>query len=414
MTPPVVRRDTCRTCGSRDLELVLPMAATPPGDHYVTAAQLDQPQAVYPMDLFLCEACGLAQLLDVVDPELLYRDYIYNTSISLGLVQHFDAYAAAVIERVSAPAGALVVDIGSNDGTLLRGFKTRGMRVLGVDPAREVARQATAAGLETLPEFFTPAIGDAIRRERGPAAIVTANNVFANIDDLDSLVDGIRRLLAPDGVFVFETGYFPDLVRQSIVDNIYHEHLSYYAVKPLQTFFAKHGMALAGVDHAPTKGGSIRGFVRLQESDRALPAGQRDALAQDEERGGFDRAAGLRPFGDRMTRLKAEVTALVGDLKRQGRTLAGYGASVGVTTLLYYFDLGSAVSFMVDDNPVRHERYTPGHHIPVLPSSALYERTPADVLLLAWRYAEPILARHTRFRQQGGRFIVPLPDLSFL
>src|SRR5262249_4776634 len=234
--------------------------------HYVTAERLNVPQPTFAMTLMMCADCGLAQLPDVVDPEILYRDYIYNTSISLGLVQHFERYAAAVLERVAPAAGSLVVDIGSNDGTLLGAFQRRGMRVLGVDPARDVARKATAAGLETVNAFFSPQLAAELQRDRGGAAIITANNVFANVDDLDEFVDGIRTLLAPDGVFVFETGYFPDLVRQHIIDNIYQEHLSYYGAKPLAAFFPKHGMNLVAMEHEPTKGGSIRGFVQRQES----------------------------------------------------------------------------------------------------------------------------------------------------
>ena len=414
MTPAVVRRDTCRMCGSHDLHLILRMAPTPPGDHYVTAAQLDAPQPVYPMDLVMCGNCALAQLPDVVDPELLYRDYIYNTSISLGLVQHFDRYSAAVLDRVVPAAKSLVVDIGSNDGTLLKGFKSRGMTVLGVDPAREAGRMANEAGLETLSTFFTSELGAQLKSERGPAAIVTANNVFANVDNLDDLVAGIRALLAPEGVFVFETGYFPDLVRHSVIDNIYHEHLSYYSVTPLQKFFPRHGMKLVAVDHEPTKGGSIRGFVQLEGASKPIAPGQLRELLDAETAGGLDRPEGLRGFTDRIEALKRDVIALVADLRKQGRTVAGYGASVGVTSLLYYFDLGASLPFLVDDNPIRHGRFTPGHHIPVLPSDALYDRKPDDVLLLAWRYAEPITKRHARFTNGGGRFILPLPEISFL
>jgi SAM-dependent methyltransferase len=399
-------------CGSRDLSVVLAMTPTPPGDHYVTADTVSEPQPAYPMDLYMCGECGLAQLADVVDPELLYRNYIYNTSISLGLVQHFDRYAEAVVATVEPPAGSLAIDIGSNDGTLLRAFARRGMRVLGIDPARDVARKATEAGFETLPTFFSAALAADLRRDRGPASIITANNVFANVDDLDDLVDGIRQLLAPDGVFVFETGYFPDLVRQRIIDNIYQEHLSYYAVKPLQRFFPRHGMELVAVEHEPTKGGSIRGFVKLAGHRGGLGAGVMDELVRQETAGGFDRPEGLRAFAAGVEGLRDELGTLIGDLRARGRTVAGYGASVGVTTLLYYFNLGESLAFMVDDNPVRHGRFTPGHHVPVLPSDALYDQAPDDVLLLAWRYADPIMSRHAAFRQAGGRFILPLPEIT--
>ena len=411
--PAVVHRRTCRMCDSADLELLLDLAPTPPGDHYVTADALHIAQPVYPMRLAMCGRCGLAQLCDVVDPEILYRDYIYNTSISLGLVQHFDRYAETVLARSGVEAPALAIDIGSNDGTLLRAFQRRGVRVLGIDPARDLARKATAGGLETVNAFFSAALAAELRRDYGPAAIVTANNVFANVDDLHDFIAGVRRLLAPDGLFVFETGYFPDLVRHRIIDNIYQEHLSYYSVKPLQQFFADHGMQLAACEHEPTKGGSIRGFVQIAGANRVRGDGVQSALLDQEAEGGFACVDRLRYFADHVQQLRGRLAALVGDLRGGGRILAGYGASVGVTTLLYYFDLGGALSFLVDDNPVRHGRFTPGHHLPVLPSDALYSRKPDDVLLLAWRYAEPIVTRHAAYTQAGGRFILPLPELAF-
>jgi SAM-dependent methyltransferase len=389
------------------------MTPTPPGDHYVTADAMNEPQDTYPLDLVMCGECGLAQLGDVVDPELLYRNYIYNTAISLGLVQHFDRYAEAVIAGIEAPPGSFMIDIGSNDGTLLRAFANRGLRVLGVDPAREVAQKATQAGLETVPTFFSSRLAAGLRRERGPASIITANNVFANVDDLDDLVDGIRQLLAPDGVFVFETGYFPDLVRQRIIDNIYQEHLSYYSVKPLLRFFPRHGMELVAIEHEPTKGGSIRGFVQLAgRRNGTVGSGVLHELVQQETCGGFDRPEALRGFAEGVERLRSELIELVAGLCEDGRAVAGYGASVGVTTLLYYFDMSKALRFVVDDNPVRHGRFTPGQHIPVLPSDALYDRKPDDILLLAWRYATPIMRKHEAYRRAGGRFILPLPAVS--
>src|SRR5262249_38065371 len=214
-------------------------------------------------------------------------------------------------------------------------------------------------------------------------------------------------------VFVFETGYFPDLVRSRIIDNIYQEHLSYYSVKPLLKFFPRHGMELVAVTHEPTKGGSIRGFVQhaAPHKDVLAPAALHE-LVEQETAGGFDQPQALRPFADEIERLRRDLIALVTDLLARGRTLAGYGASVGVTTLLYYFDMGRALSFLVDDNPVRHGRFTPGHHIPVLPSDVLYDRKPDDLLVLAWRYAQPIISRHEAYRRAGGRFILPLPEIS--
>ena len=216
----VYRRSTCRLCGAGDLELVLHLTPTAPADAYVSGHCLDQVQQTYPLDLFLCHACGHAQLLDVVDPEVLFGTYIYVTTSSPGLVEHFRQYADEVLARTGSVKGALVIDIGSNDGTLLRFFEARGLRVLGVDAAREIAQKATKSGIETIPSFFTSQLARQIKAARGAAAIVTANNVFAHADGLTDIADGIRALLAPDGIFVFEVSYLVDLIQGMVFDYI--------------------------------------------------------------------------------------------------------------------------------------------------------------------------------------------------
>lgn len=405
------RRTTCRMCDSPRLDVVMSCEPTPCGDHYVPASRVDEVQPRYAMDVALCLDCGLVQLPDVVNPELLYREYIYNTSISLGLSEHFDRYAAGLAEWTGAAPGSLVVDIGSNDGTLLRSFKARGFKVLGVDPARDQAKRANASGVMTENAFFTEQLAHRLRAEHGPAAIVTANNVFANVDDLQDLAAGIRALLAPDGVFTFETGYVVDLVRHSVIDNIYHEHLSYYSVIPLETFFKRAGMELIEIQHVETKGGSLRGMVQLAGGPRRANREAIDRLVAAEREGGFDRPDTYRAFATRMDEVRQDLRRRLAQARGQGQTIAGYGASVGVTTLLYYYGLDETLSYLVDDNPARHGLFTPGHHLPVYPSEVLAERRPDWVVLLAWRYADPIMRRHEAYRQAGGRFLIPLPTV---
>ncbi|MDP1571579.1 MAG: class I SAM-dependent methyltransferase [Vicinamibacterales bacterium] len=409
MTEAYRRRTTCRMCGSPRLDIVMRCEPTPCGDHYLPAARAGEVQPCYPMDVAICLDCALVQLPDVVNPELLYREYIYNTSISLGLSEHFDRYAARLADWTGAAPGSLVLDIGSNDGTLLRSFKARGFAVLGVDPARDQARRANAAGVPTENAFFTEALARELRTARGAAAIVTANNVFANVDDLPDLVAGIRAMLAPDGVFTFETGYVVDLVRHSVIDNFYHEHLSYFSVLPLERFFQAAGMELIDVEHVETKGGSLRGMVQLAGGPRRANREAIDRMAAAERDGGFDRPDTYRAFAARMDEVRRDLRQRLLEAKARGETIAGYGASVGVTTLLYYWGLDEVLSYLVDDNPARHGLLTPGHQLPVLPSTVLAERRPDWVVLLAWRYADPIMRRHEAYRQAGGRFLIPLP-----
>jgi len=413
MNKSCVPSQACRLCGERDLELVLPVAATPPGDHYVSAEEVNEVQQTYPQDIVLCRSCGHAQLVCTVDSDILYGRYVYVSSISLGLVEHFGHYADDVMTRIKPGAGALVVDIGSNDGSLLRAFKNRGMQVLGVDPAHEIAQQATKSGVETWSGYFTKDLARKIRSERGPAAIVTANNVTANVDNLTEFVEGIRHLLAEDGVFVFETSYLLDVIEKSLLETVFHEHVSYFSVKPLDAFFRRLGMQLIDVQRVETKGGSIRGTVALAGSPRPVAPSVAQLVAL-ETKAGLDRPETYKAFGAKLDAVKDELRQLLRDLKKRGKSIAGYGASVGVTTLLYHFELSELLSFIADDNPRKQNTFSPGHHIPVLPSSALYEKCPDYVLLLAWAYTEPIMKKHQKFAAQGGHFIVPLPEVKVI
>lgn len=407
------RRCDCRLCGSTDLELVIPLAPTPVADDFVPASRKDQPQETFPLDVFLCRACGLVGLVDVVDPSSIYVEYLYVTKSSPGLVDHFRAYAADVVKRLGLARGASVVEIGSNDGTLLSCFKDLGMKVLGIDPAREIARAATADGIETLPEVFSLALAKRLRSERGAADVIIANNVIANIDDLPELAQGVRELLGPNGVFVLESGYLADTVEKLVFDNIYHEHLSYHSVKPLAAFFARHGLQWFDVLHVGTKGGSIRGFVQVAGGPRPLNPAVAAMIAHEEARG-FYRPETYRALCATLDRLRTTLFDVLAGLKLRGRSVAGYGASHSVTTLLHHFGIAEHLSFVVDDNPRKHNLYSPGHHLPVLPSSALLERKPDYVVILPWRFAEPIIARSQAFLTGGGRFIVPIPETRII
>jgi SAM-dependent methyltransferase len=406
------RRDTCRLCGSKNLELALELAATPLADSYVKAEHREV-QKTYPLDLDLCNDCGFSQLRDVIQPEVIYIDYIYETKSSLGLVAHFQRYADSVIDQLKPRKDSLVIDIGSNDGTLLRFFKNHGMRVLGIDPAREIARMASESGVETLPEFFTPEFGRQIRKERGSATIITANNLFANVDNLSEMTETIRDLLAPDGVFVFESFYMADLMQNMVFDFIYHEHLSYFSVKPLAAFFHRHGMELINAERVPTKGGSLRYTVQLANGPRKVSPSV-GKLTADETNIELHNLESFKAFAARIDAARASLHQLLHELESKGEKVDGYGASATTTTLAYHFDLGNSMGCIYDDYPAKQGLFSPGHHLPVLPSEAIYERKPDYVLILAWRYFDPIVEKHRAFQQHGGRFIVPLPELKVI
>jgi SAM-dependent methyltransferase len=413
MSRLIQRRADCRLCHGTDLELVLSLAPSPLPDAYVPARLLDEPQPSYPLDLYLCRTCGFAQLLDIAQPAAIYVDYIYETVSSLGLVEHFDAYAKDVVDRIAPTPRSLVVDVGSNDGTLLRAFAKRGFTVLGIDPARQIAQAATEAGVETLPAFFTVELARRLLIERGSAQVITANNVIANIDDLDEVMEAVKELLAPDGVFLFESFYLADLIKNMVFDFIYHEHISAFTVRTVDRFVRRFGLELIDVQRVPTKGGSLRYTIQHARGPRVCSPSIAE-LARLEASDGLDRPQTFAAFAARIERVKQDVLDHLRPLHEDGRSIAGYGASATTTTLLHHFELGDIIDYLVDDYPAKQGLYSPGLHLPVLTSDALYERKPEVVFVCAWRYYEPIVAQHERFLHDDGEFVVPLPNLMVI
>ena len=414
MEPLVYRRKTCRLCESPNVELVLELTACPPVDAFVPASLLDEPQQSFPLDLFLCHSCGHLQLLDVVSPKLLFGSYIYTTSSSPGLVQYFQNYAKEVLDYADLPLGSTVLDIGSNDGTLLRFFKERGMKVLGIDPATEIAATATATGIETIPTFFTSEVGTTVHNERSAFSLVTANNVFAHSDQLGDMADGVRILLAEDGLFVFEVSYMLDMIENMVFDFIYHEHLSHHSVKPLQTFLRLHGLELLHVQRTTSKGGSLRCFAQPLNGPRKVAPSVENLLKLEEDFGLYQLET-YKVYSDNIDQAKNELTQALVQLQSEGKKIVGYGASATATVLIYHFNLGTVISSIIDDNPLRQNRFSPGHHLPVLSSEILYgKEAPDAVIILAWRFADMIAEKHCNYLAKGGQFIIPLPCLKII
>lgn len=408
MPPSSTRRTSCRLCESSRLELVVPIKASPIADAYLSPDRIHEGEVSYPLDLYLCRTCGHVQLLDVVNPEMLFAGYIYHTSASPGLVDHFRRYAEELLQRSLISPSELAIDIGSNDGTLLRFLQEKGVRVLGIDPATTIAHQATQAGVETLPEFFTSTLARRIRTERGPAACITANNVFAHADSLPDIADGIREVLSPKGVFVFEVSYLVDIIEKLLFDTVFHEHLCYHSIKPLSTFLARHGLELFDITRLPTKGGSIRGFAQRVGAGRPKTSVVSDLLKLESSMG-LDEPERFHKFSEKLEAIKGSLHGLLEPLRASGKTIVGYGASATVTTLVHHFEPGPFLSYLVDDNAARHGLVSPGLHLPVLPSRVLYERKPDFVVILAWQYADPIINKNRKYLEQGGHFILPLP-----
>lgn len=415
MTWLTYRRDTCGLCDSRRVDKVVPLTALPCGSPNVGVEGRESErvrETLANLDLYLCADCGHLQLLDIVNPEVQYQGYRYRTGISLGLREHFAGLVDAIAARVSLDRSDLVVEFGSNDGSVLRLMRARGVEVLGVDPAASIARDATISGIPTLPEFFGLDLAREIRRKRGKAKVVIANYVLANINGLNDIANGVRDILREDGLFVIETQYGRDVIEKNLLDTIYHEHISYFNVSPMISFFLKFGLEIFDVERIPTKGGAIRLFIQPAGGPQAVTERCR-ALARKEAEDGFGRPEVYLAYREGLEGLRRDFEAALARAAPNGR-IAGYGASVGSVTLIHYLGLADRLEFIVDDNPVASRLEGPGYGIDVLPRAALEERAPEAVIMFAWRYAKPIVEGNQAYLRNGGSFILPLPTVMVM
>lgn len=404
-------RTRCRMCDSSRLVKAMSLTPTPPGNRLLKKEELDRPETVYPLELYFCEACTHVQLGHVVDPKILYqKDYLYVSGTSSDFVSHLSDYASEMVRRRRLEPGSLVADIGSNDGTCLGFFKQLGMRVLGVDPATNIAQAATAGGIETVPRFFSLSLSKELRTEYGPAALITSHNACAHIDQLDDVVRGVEHWLADDGLFVLEVGYFADVYANLFFDTIYHEHLDYHTVAPFRKLFARTGMELMAVERIKPQGGSIRVMAQKAGGNAPLSSSVEE-LVEFERSIALDCPSTLTKFGERIGHLGAKLRALLATLRSEGKSIAAYGAPTKAVTLLSHFKIGSeSLDFVVEDNPLKHGRFLPLSHIPVVSTEELHRRNPDYLLILAWNFAAPIMGMHRRYTEAGGRFILPMPD----
>ena len=404
----------CRSCGAVDLRPVLSLGRTPLANALRTAEQLEEPEQTYPLEVVFCPRCALVQITETVPPEVLFSEYFYLSSFSDTVVQNAEALARRLIGSQALGPESLVLEIASNDGYLLQHYHHKGIPVIGIEPAANIACVAREErGIPTLCEFFGERLAAELRGSGKLADVIHGNNVLAHAADLNGVVRGISLVLKPRGVAVIEVPYVKDLIDHCEFDTIYHEHLCYFSLTALWRLFARHGLEIRDVERIPIHGGSLRIFVTGADGSAELeaPAGAVARLLDEEAAWSGDSEAFYRGFGSMVERLREDLLRLLAGLKAQGKRIAAYGASAKGSTLLNYFGIGrETLDFVVDRSTVKQGRYTPGTRLPIHAPERLLEEMPEYVLLLTWNFADEILAQQEAYRRRGGRFIIPIPE----
>lgn len=401
-----IHRTSCRICHSRQLVKIIDLGKTPLANLFLKKKELLKPCSFFPLEVYFCKKCSLVQLCDIINPILLFKKYLYMTSASSPLAEHFRLLAGDIARRFIKNRNDLVVEIGSNDGSLLGAIKKR-CRKIGVDPAENIAQSTGGKGIETICKFFSNKVSEEIIKHSGHAKVVIANNVVAHIDDLHDLFLGARNLMTEDGVFILEVHWVGNLIGSGGFDQIYHEHLSYFSLHSLDNMVKLAGLKIIDVKLVPIHGQSIRVHIgKKGVRNRSLYR-----FLMMEKKLGLHKIETYRMFSKRIEDNKKKLVSMLLHFKKQNKKIIGYGAPAKGNTLLNYFKINNTiVDFITDTTPLKQGLYTPGTHIPIFPPEKIKKDRPDYALLLSWNYADTILKKEMGLRKDGVKFIIPVPD----
>lgn len=418
----------CRFCGAPLARNFVDLGLSPLANSYVEPDALDEPESFYPLKAYVCEGCFLVQLPEAARPDEIFTDYAYFSSYSSTWVEHARRYVEAAAERFRLGSQHLVLEIASNDGYLLQHFRDRGVPVLGIEPAANVAEAAREAGIPTRVEFFGNGTARALAGEGVRPDLLVANNVLAHVPDLNDFVAGIQTVLAEGGVATLEFPHLLRLMDELQFDTIYHEHFSYFSFHTVSKVFAAHGLELFDVEEIPTHGGSLRVYSRdarprASGAARALRSRREpeepEARERVEDLLRREREAGLLDpktydgFEERVRGTKRKLLRFLLDARERGERVAGYGAPAKGNTLLNYCGVGpDLLPFTVDRSPHKQGRYLPGTRIPIAAPDRLREERPEFVLILPWNLKDEVVEQMADVRSWGGRFVVAIPEVE--
>ncbi len=405
-----IHKTTCRVCEGTDVVQVLDLGSTPPANAYLKKEDLEKPEKFFPLVLYFCRTCSLAQLLDVVNPEILFKDYHFLTGASSPSIIHFKRYAEEAILPLITSPNDLVIDIGGNDGILLSYVKDFA-RVLNVDPADNLAPLSEGNGVPFYPAFFTSKVANDILKEYGEAKVVVANNVFAHTDPIRDVFKGVSKLIGEDGTFIFEVHWAKHLIESCVFDQIYHEHLCFYSLHAAKYLVEAVGMKIFDVAIVPEQGQSLRVYASKKRAERDSV----NEILNIEKKAGLTDEKTFLAFGKKVSANKEKLRILLLDLKAKGKSIIGYGAPAKGNTLLNYYEIGPDIlDYLTDTTILKQGLYSPGMHIPIVSPEKLLTNTPDYILLLAWNFKDAVLEKEKTLRAKGVKFISTVPQIEIL
>jgi hypothetical protein len=415
MGGPIATKAVCRFCSAPLAHTFVDLGMSPPCQTHIEQHQLNNMEAFYPLHAYVCGRCFLVQLQEYVSPGEIFSEYAYFSSYADTWLRHVKAYTDLMVERFGINAKSQVVEIASNDGYLLQYFVEKGVPVLGVEPAANVAQVAMRKGIPTVVKFFGKTTARELATAGKCADLLLGNNVLAHVPDLNDFVGGMQILLKPAGVITMEFPHLMKLMQENQFDTIYHEHFSYFSFLTVEQVFAAHGLTLFDVDELSTHGGSLRIYGRHREDHSKLVSSRVEALRDRESAAGFSTLEHYRQFGEQVKKTKRDLIECLIGIKRAGKSIVGYGAPGKGNTLLNYCGTRTDfIDYTVDRNPYKQGKYTPGTHIPIHAPTKLLETRPDYLLILPWNLKEEIIEQTSYIREWGGKFIVPIPEVQIL
>jgi len=415
MTKDYRNQNKCRLCNSKKLSTVIDLNSTPLANSFLKRSELKKKERYYPLKVNFCNSCYHLQLSHIVKAKRMFDNYLYLTNTSKQNRDHFKEYAEQVKKKNTSKSKVSILDIASNDGTFLSFFNKENYNRLGIDPAKNLSKYSKKLGLKQEVMYFTSNNSIRIKKKYGKFDVITANHVCAHVDDLNDFFKGIPNLLNDKGMFIFEVSYLGSVIKKKTFDTIYHEHADYHSLYPLIKFVKKFNLEIFDFKIVKAQGGSIRVFVGHVHKHIVNKNKIKKQIIFEKNKLKLFNIKSFIKFEKNIIQVKTELNKLLTNLKNKKKLIIGYGAAAKTTTLLNYFDIKkNFIESIIDDNPLKQNKFTPGTHIPIKASKHIYSSKPDYIIILAWNYSNSIIKIHKKFFKMGGKFIVPFPKIKII